>query len=185
MMFIASGINKVHRWLNLVHIPCTGSSLTKDRIWYLWHWPLGNTGKHSAKNRRNFPSHKHDVQIHVLTVRTYSLMTWKNLRVLKLWPSVLYYRILLYYSFIEIISDIPHKFTIKVQVIRNTVHRPSTQASYTMGSGTTSMQENQQAAQIAAKHCVIPQMAPYMSWIFLVLHGGNRSRGLSPGMRDS
>ena len=32
--------------------------------------------------------------------------------------------------------------TIKVQVIRNTAHRPSTQASYTIGSGTT-MQENQ------------------------------------------
>ena len=42
-------------------------------------------------------------------------------------------------------------FTIKVQVIRNTAHRLSTQASYTIGSGTT-MQENQQAAQIAAKH---------------------------------
>ena len=45
------------------------------------------------------------------------------------------------YSFIEITSDIPHMFTIKVQVIRNTAHRPSTQASYTIGSGTT-MQEN-------------------------------------------
>ena len=33
------------------------------------------------------------------------------------------------------------------------------------------MQENQQAAQIAAKHNIIPQMAPYMSWIFLVLVG--------------
>ena len=55
-------------------------------------------------------------------------------------------------------------------VIRNTAHRPSTQASYTIGSGTT-MQENQQAAQIAAKHNIIPQMAPYMSWIFLVLVG--------------
>ena len=69
------------------------------------------------------------------------------------------------YSFIEITSDIPHMFTIKVQVIRNTAHRPSTQASYTIGSGTT-MQENQQAAQIAAKHNIIPQMAPYMSCIF-------------------
>ena len=45
------------------------------------------------------------------------------------------------YSFIEITSDIPHMFAIKVQVIRNTAHRPSTQASYTIGSGTT-MQEN-------------------------------------------
>ena len=75
------------------------------------------------------------------------------------------------YSFIEITSDTPHMFTIKeLQVIRNTAHRPSTQASYTIGSGTT-MQENQQAAQIAAKHNIIPQMAPYMSWIFLVLVG--------------
>ena len=56
----------------------------------------------------------------------------------------------------------PTCFTIKVQVIQNTTHRPSTQASYTIGSGTT-MQENQQAAQIAAKHSIIPQMAPYMS----------------------
>ena len=58
------------------------------------------------------------------------------------------------YSFIEITSDIPHMFTIKKQVIRNTAHWPS------MRSGTT-MQENQQAA------------------------GGNRSRGLSSGRRDS
>ena len=42
-------------------------------------------------------------------------------------------------------------FIIKVQVIRNTVHRPSTQASYTIGSGTT-MHENQPAAQIVAEH---------------------------------
>ena len=35
--------------------------------------------------------------------------------------------------------------------MRNTAHRPSTQASYTIGSGTT-MQENQSVAQIAAKH---------------------------------
>ena len=53
-------------------------------------------------------------------------------------------------------------FTIKVQVIRNTAHRPSTQASYTIGSGTT-MQENQPAAQIAAEHNIFPRMAPYMS----------------------
>ena len=33
------------------------------------------------------------------------------------------------------------------------------------------MQENQQAARIAAKHNIISQMAPYMSWIFLVLVG--------------
>ena len=72
------------------------------------------------------------------------------------------------YSFIEITSDIPHMFTNKVQVIRNTAHRPSKQASYTTG---TTMQENQQTAQIAAKHNIIPQNAPYMSWIFLVLVG--------------
>ena len=60
--------------------------------------------------------------------------------------------------------------TIKVQVIRNTAHRPSTQASYTIGLGTT-MQENQLAAQIAAKHNIFSRMAPYMSWIFSVLVG--------------
>ena len=48
--------------------------------------------------------------------------------------------------------------------------RPTMQASYTIGSGTT-MQENQRAAQIAAKHSIFPQMAPYMSWIFKVLVG--------------
>ena len=60
--------------------------------------------------------------------------------------------------------------TIKVQVIRNTAHRPSLQASYTIGSGMT-IQENQTAAQNAAKHSIFPQMEPYMSWIFLVLVG--------------
>ena len=54
---------------------------------------------------------------------------------------------------------------IKVQVIRNTAHRPGMQANYLIGSGTT-MQENQPAAQIAAKHSIFPQMAPYMSWTF-------------------
>ena len=87
------------------------------------------------------------------------------------------------YSFIEITSDILHMFTIKVQVIRNMAHRPSMQASYTIGSGMT-MQENQHAAQIAAKHSIIPQMAPYICHEFLGA-GGNRSRGLSPGRRDS
>ena len=33
------------------------------------------------------------------------------------------------------------------------------------------MQENQPAAQIAAKHNIFSRMAPYMSWIFLVLVG--------------
>ena len=64
----------------------------------------------------------------------------------------------------------PHMFTIKVQVIRNTSHRPSTQASYTIGLG-TNMQENQLAAQNAARHNIFPQMAPYISCIFLVLVG--------------
>ena len=33
------------------------------------------------------------------------------------------------------------------------------------------MQENQPAAQIAARHNIFPQMEPYMSCIFLVLVG--------------
>ena len=33
------------------------------------------------------------------------------------------------------------------------------------------MQEYQPAAQITARHNIFPQMAPYMSWIFLVLVG--------------
>ena len=37
------------------------------------------------------------------------------------------------------------------------------------------MQENQPAAQIAAKQSIFPQMAPYMSWIFLVV-------GIDPGV---
>ena len=49
-------------------------------------------------------------------------------------------------------------FIIKVQVILNTSHWPSMQASYTIGSGTT-MQENQPAAQIAAKHKKISFLA--------------------------
>ena len=58
----------------------------------------------------------------------------------------------------------------RLQVIRNTAHRSSTQASYTIGLGTI-MQENQPAAQIAARHNIFPQMKPYMSCIFLVLVG--------------
>ena len=74
-------------------------------------------------------------------------------------------------------------FTIKVQVIRNTAHRPSTQASYTIGSG-TAMQENQQAAQIAAKtQYHSSDGAIYV--MNLLGAGGNQSRGLSPGRRDS
>ena len=34
------------------------------------------------------------------------------------------------YSFIEITSDIPHMFTIKVQVIRNTAHRPKSNEQF-------------------------------------------------------
>ena len=53
-------------------------------------------------------------------------------------------------------------FPIKVQVTRNTAHRPSTQASYTRGLGTT-MQENKPAARIAAEHNIFSRMGPYMS----------------------
>ena len=52
-----------------------------------------------------------------------------------------------------------HELQSKVQVIRNTAHRPSTQASYTAGSGTT-IQENQPAAKIAASHTGFSQMVP-------------------------
>ena len=43
-----------------------------------------------------------------------------------------------------------HKLQSKVKVIRNTANWPSIQASYMIGSGTT-IQENQQVAQIAAR----------------------------------
>ena len=39
-----------------------------------------------------------------------------------------------------------------------------------IGSGTT-IQKNQPAAQIAARHNIFSQMAPYMSRIFMVLAG--------------
>ena len=55
-----------------------------------------------------------------------------------------------------------HKLQSKVQVIRNTAYWPSMQTSGTIDSGTT-MQENQPAAQIAARHNIFSQMAPYMS----------------------
>ena len=62
-------------------------------------------------------------------------------------------------------------FTIQVQVIRNTAHWPSTQASYTIGSGTI-MEEKIPAAQIAAKiQYSSSDGAIYMSCIFLVLVG--------------
>ena len=77
--------------------------------------------------------------------------------------------------------------TIKVQVLGIMAQRPSMQASYRKGSGTT-MQENQQAAQIAAKRSIFPQMVPYMSSLFLVLVGNDpkvsRLGSLSPWMRD-
>ena len=50
------------------------------------------------------------------------------------------------------------------------------QASYMIGLG-TAMKENQLAAQIAARHNIFPQMAPYMSWIFLVLVGIDPGQG--------
>ena len=49
-------------------------------------------------------------------------------------------------------------------------YRPSTQASYTIGSGMI-IQKNQPAAQIAATHNTFSQMAPYMSWIIFMLAG--------------
>ena len=45
---------------------------------------------------------------------------------------------------------------------RNTVRQPSLQASHTIYSGKT-LQENQPAAQIAARHNIFPQMVSYMS----------------------
>ena len=60
------------------------------------------------------------------------------------------------------INDRVNMFTIKVQAIQNPAHRPSTLNSYTIGSGMT-LQENQQAAQIAARNSIIPQMTPYIS----------------------
>ena len=53
---------------------------------------------------------------------------------------------------------------------RNMAHQPSLQASHTIYSGTT-LQENQPAAQIAARYNIFPQMVPYMSRICLVLVG--------------
>ena len=65
---------------------------------------------------------------------------------------------------------------IKVQVIQNMAHRTSMQASYMIGLGMT-MQENQLAAQIAARHNIFPQMALYMIYVMnLFGAGGNRSR---------
>ena len=63
-------------------------------------------------------------------------------------------------------------FTIKVQVIYTKYGPPVQHAGYQHDrfSGTT-MQENQQAAQIAAKHNISSQMAPYIPRIFLVLVG--------------
>ena len=46
-----------------------------------------------------------------------------------------------------------HKLKSKVQIMRSTAYRSSTYASYTIGSGTTK-QENQPAAQIAARHTI-------------------------------
>ena len=68
-----------------------------------------------------------------------------------------------------------HKLQSKVQVIRNTAYQSSMQASYMIGSGTT-IQENQPAVQIAARHNIFSHMAPYISWIFLV------QLGIDPGI---
>ena len=86
-------------------------------------------------------------------------------------------------SFVYLItSDRLHMFTIKVQVIPNRAHRPSMHASYLIGSGTT-MQKNQPAVQIAAKHSLSSDGAIYV--MNLLGAGGNRSRGLVPGRRES
>ena len=63
-----------------------------------------------------------------------------------------------------------YKLQSKVQVIQNTAYRPSAQASYTIGSGTT-IQENQPAVQIAARHNIFSQMVQNMSWILLMQVG--------------
>jgi hypothetical protein len=47
-------------------------------------------------------------------------------------------------------------------IVRNTAYRPSTQASYTIGSVAT-VQRNQPAAQVAARHNIFPQMASYVT----------------------
>ena len=47
-------------------------------------------------------------------------------------------------------------------IVRNTVYRPSTQASYTIGSVAT-VQRNQPAAQVAVRHNIFPQMASYVT----------------------
>ena len=59
-------------------------------------------------------------------------------------------------------------FALQALVIRNTAYRPSTQASYMIGSRMTK-QENQPAAQNAARHNIFSQMASYMSGIFMEL----------------
>ena len=71
-------------------------------------------------------------------------------------------------------------FTIKVQVIRNAAHRPSTQASYTIGSGTT-MQENQPQRKLQLN------TISFLAWRHICHKsfgaGRNRFRGLSTGRR--
>ena len=138
--------------------------VTHSTHWPMTHWPIVSSGSvydqwwlrgqlHSAKH---MPSSAHSAFVTwlgalnkcVVHLHLHLHLMWCKKKFIRLLKSQVTYR------------------TIKVQVIRNTAHRPSTQASYTIGSGTT-MQENQQAAQIAAKHRIIPQMAPYMSWIFL------------------
>ena len=61
-----------------------------------------------------------------------------------------------------------HVYNQSTGFIRNTAHRPNMQASYMKGSGTT-MQENQPAAQIAAKHNIISQMVAPWLYCFVVL----------------
>ena len=66
-------------------------------------------------------------------------------------------------AFIQVYSFIKSQVTYRTSLqskYRLYEIRPTTQASYTIGSGMT-MQANQQAAQIAAEHNIFPQMAPW------------------------
>ena len=78
-----------------------------------------------------------------------------------------YYNLIIFVSFIK--SQVTYRTCLQSKYRLYEIW-PTRQANYTIGLGTT-MQENQPAAQIAVKHSFFPQMAPYMSRIFLVLVG--------------
>ena len=103
-----------------------------------------------------------------------------ELQVLLLTPTISKYIRLLNHEWHTAQS---HMFRIKVHctVIWNTAHRSSTQATYTIGSGTT-MQENQPGAQIAAKHNIFTRMHGAIYVMNLFGAGRKQSRGLP---RDS